>query len=136
MVLEGGDAVIGIESTILDLSRLDSGVGPVLLRPGHLRASQIAEVLGAMPAQPGRAAPRVSGSLKAHYAPRTPMRLVDREELTQGGLLATSGRVAVIVLGTRPDAKTVLAPDRVEWVQAPDEPEALDRKSTRLNSSH
>lgn len=128
MVLEGGDAVIGIESTILDLSRLDSGVGPVLLRPGHIKAAQIAEVLGVMPAQPDRAAPRVSGSLKAHYAPRTPMRLVDREELSKGGLLAASGRVAAIVLGTSPEAETILAPDRVDWVQAPDEPEAFARR--------
>ncbi|MDN5843701.1 MAG: threonylcarbamoyl-AMP synthase [Alcaligenaceae bacterium] len=125
MVLEGGDTVIGIESTILDLSRLGSGVGPVLLRPGHIKATQIAEVLGVMPTQPDRAAPRVSGSLKAHYAPRTPMCLVDREDLSKGGLLATSGRVAAIVLGAPPAAETVSAPDRVDWVQVPDDPEAF-----------
>lgn len=127
MVLEGGDAVVGIESTILDLSRLDSGIGPALLRPGHIGASQIAEVLGVMPALPDRAAPRVSGSLKAHYAPRTPMRLVDREDLSQGGLLAPSGRVAAIVLGSPPEAATVGEPDRVDWIQAPAEPVAFAR---------
>src|SRR5690606_2724107 len=72
MILEGGDSEVGIESTILDLSRLEQGVGPVLLRPGHVTALQIAEVLGVPPALPDAAAPRVSGSLKAHYAPRTP----------------------------------------------------------------
>ena len=73
-VLDGGQSDVGIESTIIDLSRLDTH-GAVLLRPGRISAAQIAEVLGDMPAMPDRAAPRVSGSLDAHYAPSTPLAL-------------------------------------------------------------
>lgn len=83
MVLDGGPCAVGIESTILDLSRST----PTILRPGAITAADIARVIGRMPAQPTapsvdeQAAPRVSGSLAAHYAPRTPLRLVPAEEL-------------------------------------------------------
>jgi L-threonylcarbamoyladenylate synthase len=82
LILDGGPCTVGIESTILDLSRLDS-VGPVLLRPGHISPEQLALVLGDVPlvgaaaAKPGAVAtPRVSGSLDAHYAPQTPLKIV------------------------------------------------------------
>lgn len=81
MVLEGGPSQVGIESTIVDVSRLDEGIGPVLLRPGHITSEQLARVLGKPPGRPDDAAPRVSGSLKAHYAPNTPLRLVTRAQL-------------------------------------------------------
>ncbi len=79
-VLDGGQSEVGIESTIIDLTRLDT-VGPVLLRPGQISAARLAEVLGRLPASPDTAAPRVSGSLEAHYAPRTPVALVGTREL-------------------------------------------------------
>lgn len=122
MVLEGGDSDVGIESTILDLSRLASNMGPVLLRPGHISALQIAEVLGVMPGQPDQAAPRVSGSLKAHYAPHTPVRLMRREQLCEASL-AQGGRVAAVVLGAAPSQRV----PGVDWVQAPAEPVAYAR---------
>jgi L-threonylcarbamoyladenylate synthase len=78
-VLDGGPSDVGIESTIVDLTRLET-LGPVLLRPGQISATQIAEVLGRMPSLPDAAAPRVSGSLNAHYAPRTPLVLARAEE--------------------------------------------------------
>lgn len=119
MVLEGGDAEVGIESTILDLSRLDAGVGPILLRPGHISALQIAEVLGAEPGRPDQDAPRVSGSLKSHYAPHTPVRLVSREQLSEPAL-AQAGRVAAVVMGAAPELRL----PGVDWIVAPAEPTA------------
>ena len=79
LVLDGGACPVGIESTILDLSR---GV-PVLLRPGAISAADIARVLGSAPetAAPHAEAPRVSGSLDAHYAPRTPLQLLPTTQL-------------------------------------------------------
>jgi L-threonylcarbamoyladenylate synthase len=79
-ILDGGQSEVGIESTILDLSRMATH-GPVLLRPGQIGAQRIAEVLGVMPAAPDAAAPRASGTLEAHYAPRTPVALVTSGEL-------------------------------------------------------
>lgn len=94
LILDGGPCTVGIESTILDLSRMET-VGPVLLRPGHISPEQLALVLGSAP-QLGHAAaksqghmhgntedntPRVSGSLDAHYAPQTPLKIVTPERL-------------------------------------------------------
>ncbi len=122
MILEGGESRVGIESTILDLSRLDRGVEPTLLRPGHVSRLQLAEVLGELPALPDAAAPRVSGALKAHYAPRTPLTLIDTADLAALSQRGAAGqqRVAVVVLGTAPGP----VPRGVEWIVLPDDPVA------------
>jgi L-threonylcarbamoyladenylate synthase len=96
-VLEGGPSQVGIESTIVDLSRLATH-GPVLLRPGHISAQQIADVIGQLPAAPDQAAPRASGTLESHYAPRTPVTMLAHDELL-AALAALQGKnikVAVI----------------------------------------
>jgi L-threonylcarbamoyladenylate synthase len=81
-VLDGGPCEVGIESTIIDLTRLDTQ-GPVLLRPGQISVRQLENVLGRTLATTDHAAPRVSGSLDAHYAPRTPLALIEREALAE-----------------------------------------------------
>jgi L-threonylcarbamoyladenylate synthase len=68
---------VGLESTIIDLSR---GV-PVLLRPGAISRQAIAEVLGEVPRDRDVQAPRASGTLDAHYAPRTALVVVGGAEL-------------------------------------------------------
>jgi L-threonylcarbamoyladenylate synthase len=96
-VLEGGPSQVGIESTIVDLSRLATH-GPVLLRPGHISARQIADVIGRLPAAPDQAAPRASGTLESHYAPRTPVTMLDSATLAAklAQLQAKGVKVAVI----------------------------------------
>lgn len=87
LVLNGGPCQLGIESTILDLSGdvQDAALPPRLLRPGHITPEQIEMVLGCLPinaaAEKQEKQPRVSGSLEAHYAPKTPMRLIAAERL-------------------------------------------------------
>jgi L-threonylcarbamoyladenylate synthase len=81
-VLDGGPCEVGIESTIIDLTRLDTQ-GPLLLRPGQISVQQLEQVLGRQLATTDHAAPRVSGSLDAHYAPRTPLALIEREALAE-----------------------------------------------------
>ena len=69
-VLDGGPAEVGIESTIVDLSRsTDAGETLVsVLRPGHISVAQLESALGrslnVVAAKTGLTAPRVSGSLK------------------------------------------------------------------------
>jgi L-threonylcarbamoyladenylate synthase len=101
MVLDGGASQVGIESTIVDLSRMDSH-GPALLRPGQISAEQIAAVIGQWPGLGGADAPRVSGALASHYAPRTPVVLVDGAALPGllDGLKAAGKRAAMILAGT------------------------------------
>lgn len=79
-ILDGGQSEVGIESTILDLSRIATH-GAVLLRPGQISMEQIASVLGSLPNRPDAAAPRASGTLEAHYAPRTPVALIGADQL-------------------------------------------------------
>ncbi|MGJ9417209.1 L-threonylcarbamoyladenylate synthase [Massilia sp. CMS3.1] len=81
-VLDGGASQVGIESTIVDLSRLATH-GPVLLRPGHVSAQAIAAVIDRLPAAPDVAAPRASGTLESHYAPHTPVAMQDTGTLAQ-----------------------------------------------------
>jgi L-threonylcarbamoyladenylate synthase len=80
LVLDGGPCQVGIESTIVDCTR----GRPVLLRPGMLDVRQLEAACGepVVRAQdlPGQA-PRASGTLEAHYAPRARVRLMDAKAL-------------------------------------------------------
>ena len=94
-ILDGGACQVGIESTILDLSRLATH-GAEILRPGGLDPLRLAEALGEMPKLRDQTktqdnAPRVSGSLLSHYAPTTPLQFVDSATLA-GFLQQQSGK--------------------------------------------
>lgn len=104
-ILDGGQSQVGIESTIVDLSRLATH-GPVLLRPGHISADAIAAVIDSVPAAPDAAAPRASGTLESHYAPHTPVAMQDSAELlaTLAKLQAASRKVALIHYSEFPHA--------------------------------
>ncbi|WP_374244381.1 L-threonylcarbamoyladenylate synthase [Zoogloea sp.] len=114
LILDGGPCQVGLESTILDLSR----DVPVILRPGAIGVDDIARVIGRRPrlrgedeaGQGGAAAPRVSGALAAHYAPRTPLELIAGADL----LAALQPGDAVLARMARPDR----LPDGVRWVAA------------------
>ena len=95
LILDGGPCSVGLESTIVDLSRGE----PVVLRPGGVTAEQLAAALGGLSSAPSSAAPRVSGSLESHYAPRARVELVDPQDLAQRAmhLVAKGQKVAVLV---------------------------------------
>ncbi|MDP2821695.1 MAG: L-threonylcarbamoyladenylate synthase [Sulfuritalea sp.] len=99
MILDGGPCAVGIESTILDLS----GGEPRILRPGMLDAAAIGVVLGYSPAFGGKQnAPRVSGGLEAHYAPRTPLQLVVAADLAETARKALAAGRRIAVLAAQP----------------------------------
>lgn len=76
-VLDGGACRVGIESTIVDVTR----GRPVLLRPGVLTRDQIEAAAGQPVADADAQAPRASGTLEAHYAPRAKVRLMSAAQL-------------------------------------------------------
>ncbi|MGH8781034.1 L-threonylcarbamoyladenylate synthase [Paraburkholderia sp.] len=125
-VLDGGPSDVGIESTIVDLSR---GF-PALLRPGHVTPQDIANVLGEAPRLPDGSdatAPRASGTLKAHYAPQTPLALLPFDALEP--LLAARAegeRVALVARASRAGAWASV--DGVHFVAAPEDPHAYARE--------
>jgi len=99
-ILDGGQSEVGIESTIVDLSR----GGVVLLRPGRISAEAIAQVLGVQPQAADAAAPRVSGALDSHYAPATPVVLAHTAQLPAAlENIAAAGRRAVLMQRTSHD---------------------------------
>lgn len=114
VVVDGGDAAVGIESTIVDLSR----DRPVLLRPGHVGPETIARVLGVPVAEADREAPRVPGALPSHYAPVTPLELVAAGELAARSAQARARGQRVAAWSVEPVADA-------HWQRRPDDPEAM-----------
>lgn len=76
-VLDGGACTVGIESTVLSLCT----EVPTLLRPGKISLEDLKPLLGeiAVAKQPGPTDMRLEspGMLESHYAPKTPLYLVD-----------------------------------------------------------
>lgn len=110
LVLDGGACRVGIESTIVDCTRGE----PVLLRPGAITREQLRQACGrrVLDAQELAAtlpAPRASGTLEAHYAPKAKVRLMNARALQtaldllggdvkpaqQGPVIATYARAVV-----------------------------------------
>jgi L-threonylcarbamoyladenylate synthase len=102
IVLDRGDCEVGIESTNVDLV----SPRPRILRPGLITREQVEAVLDAgIVDAPGADSPGASGSLEAHYAPRTPMLLLAREALEREAAQqrALGQRVALLALGALPE---------------------------------
>lgn len=108
LVIDGGACEVGLESTIIDLSR---GT-PVLLRPGAITRDDLATALGAPPLDRDASAPRAPGTLEAHYAPRTALVLADASSLDAE--LAAPSNIAVLALREPPPAARVTS-----WITGP-----------------
>jgi L-threonylcarbamoyladenylate synthase len=72
LVLDGGDCEVGLESTIVACV----GGRVTLLRPGKITLVELERVVGGVESA-GTSAPRVPGSLRSHYAPSTPVELLE-----------------------------------------------------------
>ena len=83
-ILDAGPCEVGIESTVLSLA----GGRHVLLRPGMILRRQIEEIIGPVDlvSQPAAGAGHVSPGLhRRHYAPKTPLYLLDAGEALPEG---------------------------------------------------
>ena len=116
LVLEGGPSEVGIESTIVDLSR----GGAVLLRPGAISLAELEAALGAPVAAPDAGAPRAPGTLERHYAPKTELRLVPAHAL-DAAIAHATGQVAVLAF-SRPDERAA------RWLRMPRDPAQYARR--------
>ncbi|RKN46356.1 L-threonylcarbamoyladenylate synthase [Micromonospora endolithica] len=95
VVLDGGPTRCGIESTIVDAR----GDRPVVLRLGALPVEALEEVTGPVTVRLGSSGqPVAPGALAAHYAPRTPLRLVSGPEPAA----ARGGRRGFLAFRDRP----------------------------------
>ncbi len=142
LVLDAGPSAVGLESTILDLSGVDAGAPPRLLRPGGVPLADIEQCLGrairppqARPGGPERRAepgggpgaaadapiPRVSGSLTSHYAARSLTELVAPEDVVARALLEGDS-AGVLALQPRPSGF------RGRWLRLPADPVAYGQR--------
>lgn len=76
-ILDGGPCSVGVESTVLQLTD-----HPRLLRPGGVSLEALEEVVGPIEIvsstdDPGHRAQVAPGMLAQHYAPRTPLKLIE-----------------------------------------------------------
>ncbi len=110
-ILDGGACEVGLESTIVDLSR----GAPVLLRPGGISRDEIALALGEKLLARDSQAPRASGTLDSHYAPRTALALVDAAGLALD--LQAPANVAVLAFSEAPPTARVTS-----WLTAAADP--------------
>ncbi|MDP1696997.1 MAG: L-threonylcarbamoyladenylate synthase [Xanthomonadaceae bacterium] len=94
LVLDGGPCTLGIESSIVDLS----AALPRILRPGAISRAQIEAIIGPVAVGVDGDSPRASGTLAAHYAPHTPLRLLPRTAIH------ATDNVQVLALGSLPAA--------------------------------
>ncbi len=83
MLLDGGPATVGIESTVLSLA----GGEPVLLRPGVIPLPEIEALIGSVriAEHVGADAHASPGMHPHHYRPRTPLVLLDAGDSAPAG---------------------------------------------------
>ncbi|MGB2817606.1 MAG: L-threonylcarbamoyladenylate synthase [Burkholderiaceae bacterium] len=120
LILDGGPCPVGIESTIVDLS----GASPALLRPGHITRAALEEALGVPVTDPTDSAPRASGRLEKHYAPRTPLEVVPVDRL--GSRLAALFHLRVALLAPQSLLTALRAPPQIQFA-APEDPVTYGR---------
>ena len=121
LILDGGPCPVGIESTIVDCTRGQ----PVLLRPGAITQAALTATCGQAVLSPQDlagvtlAAPRASGTLASHYAPRARVRLFTAAAL-QAALRDEAAPTASTAVYARTLAPTGGAPGTAQpWRQMP-----------------
>lgn len=103
MILDGGVCEVGVESTIINLS----GERPEILRHGAVTREMLEAALGVPVPDAGSDAPRASGRLKSHYAPKTKVKLLAPDAL-RTALSDRSVKAAILVSEA---TKTMLTAD-------------------------
>jgi L-threonylcarbamoyladenylate synthase len=93
LILDGGPCMVGIESTVLDLS----SDRPTILRPGSITRDQIEALIGPVEIFAGSVDTKIAaaspGQQERHYAPRTPAFRFD-------GPPPAVERAGVVLMGT------------------------------------
>lgn len=118
LILDGGDCEIGVESTVLDFSDLESEKAVIrILRPGGITREMLENALSrwSKPVQVLQATSEASpGNLKHHYMPSIPLVIIGEDE-PQGLSDHTRKKIATeIKIGSIQDpAELVLNEDAV-----------------------
>jgi L-threonylcarbamoyladenylate synthase len=111
IILDGGDCKIGLESTIVDCA----DAVPRLLRPGFITLTQLRAAVPEVQGGPDLESPRVPGRDVKHYAPTTPLSIVNSRTLEEVVAQLTADHERVAVLAMRPPR---LANKFMTWINA------------------
>ncbi len=115
-ILDGGPCEVGLESTILDLSR----DRPIILRPGMISASEIETVLQKPLSLSKEQAPHVPGSGPLHYAPETQVHLVSS---TGPSSFLSSLRPHDLPLVILTQKKPAFEREGIQWIVMAEQPQ-------------
>jgi L-threonylcarbamoyladenylate synthase len=98
LILDGGECVIGVESTIIDCT----GAEPIVLRPGGVTNADIAQVvaLSSHTVSDLERDIRAPGTLAAHYAPTARVLLAEEAEADEVINAAPAGEVGLLSMVT------------------------------------
>lgn len=114
-VVDGGQCQVGIESTIIDMTTEMVRI----LRPGQISLNDLELCLGEQVSINTKNSPRVPGLLKSHYAPQTPLRLIESKKLNMEiEKLLSKGIQFNLWSFEKPEKEDEL----IKWVQAINEP--------------
>jgi L-threonylcarbamoyladenylate synthase len=116
MILDGGPCEVGIESTILDLTRLDE-LGPVILRPGMILENDVCACLGLKSLGSRDESIRHSGGHLGHYAPRTQLIIQSVKDLKDDDF--SQEKICVVTFMDIDDLKIQWPQKLVDWVKIP-----------------
>ena len=125
LVLDGGPTPLGIESTVLDLT----GEVPRLLRPGGVTVEDLRSVLGDVEAPERIVVDEATvasgpGQLLSHYAPSTPVVLVEAGATAMDALIAgLAARGTVVAEVVLADEGELAARDLYRNLRAADQPD-------------
>jgi len=127
-VLQGGMCDVGIESTIVDCTRAH----PVVLRPGRLTREEIEAAAGeplglSTPESPDPNAPRASGTLESHYAPRARLRLMSDTQLASALDLIEPELAVKALVGQAGMPPGIAVYSRSLWAHRPASPGVVQR---------
>lgn len=111
LIIDGGPCSVGIESTVLDLTTDP----PRVLRPGSVSNESIIELIGTIEMSVVSAQDASPGTRSRHYAPLTPLALIEAEGL-EAELGDDPSRIIIIRAGGEPGA------DGPREIQLPGDP--------------
>lgn len=115
VILDGGPSAVGVESTIVDCT----GSAPVILRPGHVTATDVEQVTGLALAE--RSEVRAPGTLASHYAPEAGVTLLTRADQLDTVATDRGARTGLLALAD------IATPAGLVRLSAPESPEDYAR---------
>jgi len=116
LILDGGPCVVGIESTVLDMTREP----PEILRPGSITLDDIARVIGEARLREWHVQDASPGTSPRHYAPRAPLRLLNGHDL-RNEIVTLRGR-SCAVLAFPPLSRALRRRNELTLFTMPDDP--------------